>query len=78
MRKLFEVADRYCKESSWRTLALLKICLFAMGIVLGTQIPKERKRTAATLGAAAFLATYIPLMAKFFHTWKTAGREERE
>ena len=26
--KLFDVADRYCKESSWKTLALLKFCLF--------------------------------------------------
>ena len=32
--KLFQVADRYCKESSWKILALLKICLFSIGVMV--------------------------------------------
>ena len=32
--KLFDVADRYCKESSWKTLALLKFCLFSIGLIV--------------------------------------------
>lgn len=68
--KLFEIADRYCKESNWKTLALLKTCLFSMGVLVGMLIPKERKKTVAGVGFAVFMATYIPLMTKFFRTWK--------
>ena len=42
--KLFQVADRYCKESNWKTLALLKICLFSIGVMIGILLPKEKKR----------------------------------
>ena len=41
--KLFDVADRYCKESSWKTLALLKFCLFSIGLMVGMQVPKEKR-----------------------------------
>lgn len=37
--KLFQVADRYCKESNWKTLALLKICLFSIGVMIGMLLP---------------------------------------
>ena len=40
--KLFQVADRYCKESSWKILALLKICLFSIGVMVGMLVPKEK------------------------------------
>lgn len=73
---IFRVADRYCKESSWKDLALLKTCLFSMGILVGIFISKEKKRTAAGLSAVAFLATYLPLMQKFFRTWEAAQTEE--
>ena len=26
-----------CKESNWKTLALLKFCLFAMGMLIGNE-----------------------------------------
>ena len=42
--KLFDVADRYCKESSWKTLALLKFCLFSIGLMVGMQVPKEKRK----------------------------------
>ena len=68
--KLFQIADRYCKESNWKTLALLKFCLFSMGILVGMLIPQEKKKAVAGVGFAAFMVTYIPLMAKLFRTWK--------
>jgi len=74
--KLFQIADRYCKESNWKTLALLKICLFSIGLMAGTLLPRNKKNTALGIGAAAFLATYIPLMGKFFRTWQERSGEE--
>ncbi len=29
--KLFDVANKYCKESDWKILAIVKFCLFSMG-----------------------------------------------
>ena len=46
--KLFETADRYCKESNWKTLALLKFCLFARGMLIGMKVPEKHKRAAGT------------------------------
>lgn len=74
--KLFQVADRYCQESSWKTLALLKICLFSIGVMVGMLVPKEKKKTVFGIGAAAFLATYLPLMGKFFRTWQQEEQEK--
>lgn len=72
--KLFQVADRYCKESSWKILALLKICLFSIGVMVGMLVPKEKKKVAFGIGNVAFLSTYFPLMGKFFRTWQQENR----
>ena len=45
---------------------MLKFCLFSMGILAGMQIPGKNKRQTGWIAAAVFVATYIPLMAKFF------------
>ena len=42
--KLFDAADEYCC-SSWETLALLKFCLFAIGVMVGMCVPKEKRKS---------------------------------
>lgn len=66
MKKLFCYADRYIKKSDWKDLAMLKFCLFSMGILAGMRIPGKSRKQAGWIAAAVFVATYIPLMAKFF------------
>ena len=65
MRPLFDAADRYLKACTWKDMALLKFCLFGMGLLVGALLPKKQSKAAAGIGAALFTATYIPLMAKF-------------
>ena len=65
MRPLFDAADRYLKACTWKDMALLKFCLFGMGLLVGAPLPKKQSKAAAGVGAALFTATYIPLMAKF-------------
>lgn len=72
--KMFETADRYCKESSWKTLALLKFCLFAMGMLIGMRVPEKHKKAAGAVCGGIFVLTYVPLMKKFFDVC----REEKE
>lgn len=66
MKKLFCYADRYIKKSDWKDLAMIKFCLFSMGILAGMRIPEKNRKQAGAIAAVVFVATYIPLMAKFF------------
>lgn len=70
MQFFFDLGNRYLKESDWKDLALVKFCLCAMGIIIGTQLPKRHKDTAACIAAGVFTATYIPLMAKLWRVYK--------
>lgn len=65
MKKLFECANRYVRESDWKDLALVKFCLFAMGIMAGISIPEGKRKYPFLIAGVVFIATYIPLMAKF-------------
>lgn len=66
MKKLFDYAEKYIARSDWKDLAMLKFCLFAMGVLAGMWIPERNRKQAGWVAAAVFAATYIPLMAKFF------------
>ena len=66
MRKLLDFGNRYAKESSWKDFALVKFCLFAMGLAAGTQVPEKYKKTAIGTAAIVFAVTYVPLMTKVF------------
>ena len=69
--KLFEVADQYCKESTWKTMAALKFCLFSMGIIVGVLLPESCKIPVLVIFGIVFIVTYIPLMSKYFKLWKS-------
>ena len=65
MKKLFYYADRYLQKSDWKDMAMLKFCLFSIGILLGMQIPARDKKKAGIAAGVLFLITYVPLMTKF-------------
>ena len=66
MEKLFYSADRYIKKSGWKDLAMLKFCLFSIGVLAGMCIAEKDRKTVRAVAAAVFTVTYIPLMTKFF------------
>ena len=66
MKNIIELGNEYAKKSSWKDFALLKLCLCAIGIVIGTNVPPQYKKTVTRVSAAVFIATYIPLMTKVF------------
>lgn len=76
MKKLFSAADRYLQSSDWRDMAILKICLCALGVLMGLAIPKRRKKPTARIAALVFVVTYVSLLAKFFSVLcgKKAGK----
>lgn len=68
--KLFDAANQYCKESDWKTLAMIKFCLCSMGVIIGVLLPQSVKTEALTIAAVVFVITYVPLMIKLFKVFK--------
>lgn len=66
MKKLFDIADQYIKECTWKDLSLLKLCLCAIGVMIGTLISPKHKKATLTVAGDIFTVTYIPLMKKYF------------
>lgn len=65
MKDLFRLANQYIRESDWMDLARIKLCLCAVGILLGMQIPPKHRKAAALGAGVVFVATYLPLMGCF-------------
>lgn len=66
MNKLFELGNRFAKDSDWKDFALVKICLCAMGVLIGVSLPKKNVRGAQAISGTIFGATYFVLMRKVF------------
>lgn len=77
MCKLFEYANEYVKESDWKDLALLKFCLFAMGLLVGMKVAPRHKKAVTITAIMVFIATYIPLMSKFVKIAADGRKEGR-
>lgn len=65
MKKIFEYANDYAKQSTWKDFALVKFCLCAIGVIIGVLLPKSFQTVALIIAGGIFVITYIPLMIKF-------------
>ena len=66
MKWLFDGADRFCAQCSWKDFALVKFCLCAIGVIIGVLLPVSVKTAAFWIALIVFIITYIVLMTKFF------------
>ena len=64
MKKILDIAQRYLERSDWKTISVLKLCLFSLGVLCGMQICEKHKKTARYVAGGVFLVTYIPLVLK--------------
>ncbi len=78
MKKLMGWADGYLQECTWKDMALIKFCLGSLGVLIGLQIPKKRKKTAAWTAGVIFVFTYVAVMGKFISFVLRRQDEERE
>ena len=76
MKALFTSADEYLRQSSWKDLAVLKLCLLSLGLLIGMEIPKRGRKETRIAAALLFAATYIPLMVRYLRILLRAAREE--
>lgn len=65
MDRLTDAANRYLKDCTWKDISVLKVCLIALGVLLGIAVPARKKKASAWAASLVFLAAYVPLMAKF-------------
>ena len=72
MPDLFGLGNAYLRESDWKDLALVKFCLFSMGILTASHLTLRSLPRARRWARRTFIVTYVPLMAKFF---RVARRE---
>lgn len=75
MKWLFDAADRFCQQCSWKDFALVKFCLCAIGVIIGVLLPVSVKTTAFWVALIVFVITYIILMTKFFRVAFTKTSE---
>ncbi|MGN0663861.1 MAG: permease of phosphate ABC transporter [Negativibacillus sp.] len=78
MKKLFVYANNYVQNSDWSMMALLKFCLFSMGLLLGIYLPEKKRKPAAVTAFCVFIATYIPLMADFIGSIRQYRQEHKD
>ena len=77
MKKLRSAADAYIAKMNWKDMALVKLCLCAVGILLGLAAPKKARKWVALGAGLVFVATYLPLMLKFLPHLIAWGNEEK-
>ena len=70
MKKFFELGNRYARQSDWKDFALTKVCLCAMGVLIGLCIPSKNKKSIGIVAAIIFVISYISLMCKVFKIGK--------
>ncbi len=63
--KVFDAANQYCKESDWKTIAGLKLCLLSLGIACGMCVPDKAKKTTARICGLIYGFTLLPLLEKY-------------
>lgn len=65
MFHFWKSAGEYAKRATVVDLSLLKICLMALGMVIGVTVPRRKKLQTGVLATGVFAATLLPLMNKF-------------
>ena len=60
MKKLLDIGNRYAKESTWKDFALVKFCLFSMGLAAGTQVSDKHRKKVIGAAACVFASECLP------------------
>ena len=75
MKRIFASANEFVRESDWKDLAVLKLCLLSLGLLAGMQIAERCKKGVRIAASIVFTLTYIPLMVKYLRILIGKGKE---
>lgn len=73
MKQIFASADRFLRNSDWKDLAIIKFCLFSVGLLVGMQVTERCKKGVRIAASVVFTFTYIPLMSKYLRILTEKG-----
>ena len=65
MKKLLSATDACIAQMNWKDMALVKLCLCAMGTLWGLATPKRVRKWVAFGAMAVFVTSYLPLVCRF-------------
>lgn len=65
MNKLIAAGNLYLKKMDLTDLALVKLCVGALGVLVGLGAAKRHKKSLGLFASALFALTWVPLMGKF-------------
>ncbi|MEA5085375.1 MAG: permease of phosphate ABC transporter [Lachnospiraceae bacterium] len=65
MKCFIKTGKKYIEKMDIWDVSFLKICLCAMGVLIGVGVSDEKKKSVGIAAIFIFIATYIPLMAKY-------------
>ena len=74
MKNLIAAGNLYLKKMDLSDVALLKVCVGALGVLIGLGAAKKHRRGAGLLAGLAFCLTWVPLMGRFLRAI-VAGEE---
>lgn len=60
--KLLEFGNRYARQSTWKDFALTKICLFSMGLLIGSLFMGKWRDAMRKIALIVFAISYIALI----------------
>ncbi|MBP3283882.1 MAG: permease of phosphate ABC transporter [Clostridia bacterium] len=66
--KLIDKGMRFAKEMTVLDFAMLKFCMFSIGVIVALLLPESVKQIVLGIAIFVFVITYFPLMVKFFKT----------
>ena len=64
MKELLKCAQKYKDRMNLMDFALIKVCIFSMGVLIGVGVPKKCKKRVAISAGVAFAFTYAPIITK--------------
>lgn len=65
MKRVFDSANEYLRQSDWKDLAVLKLCLLSIGLLAGMEVPERARKGTRIATCVLFTLTYIPAMGKY-------------
>jgi len=66
IKKFLNKSEDIAHDMEWKDFLLLKVCLISLGVMVGLNLPKQKKDKFFGFAAGVFFMTYIPLIVKFF------------
>lgn len=65
MNKLLAAGNLYLKKMDLTDVALLKLCVGALGVLIGLGCAKRHRKSVGFFAGFLFVVTWIPVMGKF-------------